>query len=59
MTSAGVRAFHPTPEEDPERERIRDLSRYYCTVTRVTREFPSPGATTSDEETPVAPTGDE
>ncbi|KZN83584.1 hypothetical protein EN45_106850 [Penicillium chrysogenum] len=54
MTSACVRAFHPTP--DPERERIRDLSRYYCTVTRA---FPSRGETTSDEETPVAPTGDE
>ncbi|CAG8230049.1 unnamed protein product [Penicillium nalgiovense] len=56
MTSAGVRAFHPTPEEDPERERIRDLSRYYCTVTRAS---PAPSVTTSDEETPVAPTGDE
>ncbi|KAJ6190225.1 CheY-like superfamily [Penicillium mononematosum] len=43
MISAGVRAFHPTPEEDPERERIRDLS----------RPFPSPGATPSDEDTPV------
>ncbi|OQE80096.1 hypothetical protein PENNAL_c0048G11106 [Penicillium nalgiovense] len=49
MTSAGVRAFHPTPEEDPERERIRDLS----------RASPARGVTTSDEETPVAPTGDE
>lgn len=28
MNSAGVRAFHLTPEEDPERERIRDLSRF-------------------------------
>lgn len=28
MTSAGVRAFHQTSEEDPERERIRDLSRF-------------------------------
>lgn len=28
MTSAGVRAFHPTPEDDQERERIRDLSRF-------------------------------
>ncbi|KAJ5037026.1 hypothetical protein NUH16_004909 [Penicillium rubens] len=56
MTSAGVRVFHPTPEEDPERERIRDFSRYYCTVTRA---FPSRGETRSEEETPVAPTGDE
>jgi hypothetical protein len=28
MTFTGVRAFHPTPEEDPERERICDLSRF-------------------------------
>ncbi|CAI7656301.1 unnamed protein product [Penicillium crustosum] len=57
MTSAGVRAFHPTSEDDPERERIRDLSRYYCTVTQA---FPAPDATTSEEEeTLAAPTGDE
>ncbi|KAK4866153.1 hypothetical protein LT330_008494 [Penicillium expansum] len=57
MTSAGVSAFHPTPGEEQERERIRDLSRYYCTVTGA---FPAPDTTTSeDEETPVAPTGDE
>ncbi|KAJ5494652.1 CheY-like superfamily [Penicillium fimorum] len=57
MNSAGVSAFHPTPEGDPERERIRDLSRYYCTVTR---EFPEPDATRSEvEETLAAPTGDE
>ncbi|CAI7583557.1 unnamed protein product [Penicillium glandicola] len=55
MTSTGVRAFHLTPEEDPERERIRDLSRYYCTVTRA---FP-PDGTNCEEETPAAPTGDE
>ncbi|OQE06694.1 hypothetical protein PENVUL_c017G04439 [Penicillium vulpinum] len=57
MTSAGVSAFHPTPDDDPERERIRDLSRYYCTLTRT---FPATGATASEEEeTPTAPTGDE
>lgn len=77
MTSAGVRAFHPTPEEDHERRTdprfvkvcgVRPVSpvplittdhghnRYYCTVTRA---FPSRGEITSDEETPVAPTGDE
>lgn len=28
MTSAGVSASHRTPEEDLERERIRDLSRF-------------------------------
>ncbi|KAJ5576440.1 CheY-like superfamily [Penicillium sp. DV-2018c] len=52
MNSAGVRAFHSvTPEEHQERERIRDLSRYYCT-------FPRNG-TVSDEEASAAPTGDE
>ncbi|KAJ5185891.1 CheY-like superfamily [Penicillium cf. griseofulvum] len=56
MNSAGVSAFH-TPEEDPERQRIRDLSRYYCTVVQA---FPAPDATNSEEqETPAAPTGDE
>ncbi|OQE37829.1 hypothetical protein PENCOP_c009G03672 [Penicillium coprophilum] len=57
MNSAGVRAFHSTPEDDPERERIRDLSRYYCTVTQA---FPASDATSSgEEETSAAPTGDE
>ncbi|KAF9249004.1 hypothetical protein DTO013E5_8159 [Penicillium roqueforti] len=57
MTSAGVSASHRTPEEDLERERIRDLSRYYCTVSQA---FPAPDATTFEEdETPATLTGDE
>ncbi|KAJ5243790.1 hypothetical protein N7489_003886 [Penicillium chrysogenum] len=51
MTFTGVRAFHPTPEEDPERERICDLSS--------DESIPSHRETTSEEETPIAPTGDE
>ncbi|KAJ6006414.1 hypothetical protein N7451_004358 [Penicillium sp. IBT 35674x] len=52
MNPLGSLAFHPPPS-DSERERIQELSRYYCAVDRpVAKE-------TSDTAPNEAPTGDE
>lgn len=57
MALAGSLAFHPRPS-DPEKERIRELSRYYCCTNQ---QPPSSTTTTVDENNSStnAPTGDE
>ncbi|OQE17229.1 hypothetical protein PENSTE_c021G07744 [Penicillium steckii] len=57
MDLAGSLAYHPRPSNS-ERERIRELSRYYCCTHQ---QSPSPFATTVDEtlSSIEAPTGDE
>ncbi|KAJ5660120.1 hypothetical protein N7507_006571 [Penicillium longicatenatum] len=52
MNRSGSLAFHPPPC-DSERERIQELSRYYCTVDRPVANVTD---TSEDQE---APTGDE